>query len=128
MSRKSKKQHTVSSSSAEAEYRALSCAASELLWLKGLLLHFEIQANTAMVFCDSQAAIHLASNPTFHERSKHVEIDCHFIREHVNSGFLQLVHVWTHHQLVYLLTKAVTSTQFHSLMPYLGALDIFAPA
>lgn len=122
--KKKKKQPTVSRSSAEAEYQSLACATSELLWLKSLLTHFEINIIAAMIFCDNQVAIHLASNPSFHERSKHIEIDFHFIRKH---GFIKLVHVKTTNQLADLLTKPVSSPQFHSLFSKFGALDIYAP-
>lgn len=68
---KSKKQHVVSRSSAEAEYRALASAASEVQWLTTLLRDFGITIGPTLLFCDSQSAIHLATNPIFHERSKY---------------------------------------------------------
>nr|KYP56849.1 Retrovirus-related Pol polyprotein from transposon TNT 1-94 [Cajanus cajan] len=86
LSWKSVKQGTVSKSSSKSEYRALSSVASEIVWLKCLLTHFEIFIDSAMLFCDNKSAIHLASNPSHHERSKHIDIDCHFIRELVQSA------------------------------------------
>ena len=125
---KSKRQATVSRSSAEAEYRSLAAVASEITWMVTLLRDFEVVVESALVFCDNQSAIHLSTNPTFHERSKHIEIDCHFIREKVNSGLIRLVHVKTQHQLADILTKPVTATQFQNLMSKMGVLDIYRPS
>ena len=110
--------------SAEAEYRALAAVASEISWLQDLLKNFELHLNSSMVFCDSQSAIHISSNPKFHERSKHVEIDCHFIQEHVASDAIKLIHVKSQHQLADLLTKPVSSSQFRGLISKFGMLNI----
>ncbi|XP_026384751.1 serpin-ZX-like [Papaver somniferum] len=79
---KSKKQNVVSRSSAEEEYRAMASTTYEIVWLRALLkdLGF-LSPQPAKMFCDNQAAIKIASNPTFHERAKHIEVDCHFVRE-----------------------------------------------
>ncbi|XP_058763806.1 uncharacterized mitochondrial protein AtMg00810-like [Vicia villosa] len=79
---KSKKQQTVSRSSTEVEYRALASLTFELQWLQYLFADLQVQfSKPASVFYDSKSAIHLAHNPTFHERNKHIELDCHVIRE-----------------------------------------------
>nr|CAD1826176.1 unnamed protein product [Ananas comosus var. bracteatus] len=81
---KSKKQNVVSRSSAEAEYRAMASTACELVWLKALLKDMGFNHDGPIQMkCDNQAAIHISTNPVFHERTKHIEVDCHFVREKV---------------------------------------------
>lgn len=83
---RTKKQSVVSRSSAEAEYRAMAQAASELQWLRFLLADFGLNIDTpSILYCDNKAALHIAANPVFHERTKHIEIDCHFIREKIQQ-------------------------------------------
>jgi len=78
---KSKKQHVVARSSVEAKYRAMALAACELIWLKQLLKELQFGEVTQMtLICDNQVVLHISSNPIFHERTKHIEIDCHFVR------------------------------------------------
>ena len=84
---KSKKQDVVVRFSAEAEYRAMTLATCELIWLKHLLRELRFGNDEQMkLICDNQAALHISSNPVFHERTKHIEVDCHFIREKIASG------------------------------------------
>ena len=79
---KSKKQNVIARSSVEAEYRATALATCELIWLKHLLQELRFGKDEQMkLICDNQAALHISSNPVFHERTKHIEVDCHFIRE-----------------------------------------------
>ncbi|WZY93816.1 hypothetical protein YC2023_066145 [Brassica napus] len=86
---KSKKQKVVSCSSAEAEYRAMLKLTNELVWIKGILKHLEIDQATPMTMhCDYQAAIHIASNLVFHERTKHIEVDCHKVRQMIILGVI----------------------------------------
>lgn len=90
---KAKKQPVVSLSSTEAEYRAISKVVAELSWVALLLSDFGIPTTTVIpVFCDNQAAIHIAKNPVFHERTKHIEVDCHFIRTKFTEGPISLHH------------------------------------
>lgn len=81
---RAKKQQTVSRSSSEAEYRALSTATCELQWLLYLLKDFQITCTRPpMLYYDNQSVVHISSNPVFHERTKHLDIDCHLVREKV---------------------------------------------
>ena len=124
---KSKKQVTIARSSAEAEYKAMANVTSEVLWLVKLLKDFHIDVASDKLMCDSQAAMHIATNPTFHERRKHIDIDCYFVREHVQSGLSKLICVKYAHQLANLLTKPVSLTLFQSLLSKLGVLNIYLP-
>ncbi|XP_019188316.1 PREDICTED: uncharacterized protein LOC109182623 [Ipomoea nil] len=77
---KSKKQPTVSKSSSEAEYRALAATSCEIQWLIYLLAEFGMIHNEAVaIYCDSKSAVAIAENPVFHERTKHIELDCHLV-------------------------------------------------
>ncbi|KAL0453671.1 UNVERIFIED_CONTAM: hypothetical protein Slati_1345200, partial [Sesamum latifolium] len=77
---KTKKQHTVSRSPAETKYRSIASTACELKWLKGLPFSLGVAHDEPIrLYCDNQAAMHIAANPVFHERTKLIEVDCHFI-------------------------------------------------
>ena len=81
---RSKKQSVVSRSSAEAEYRAMASTCCEITWLFYLLEDFRIQyIKAALMYCDNKAALHIAANPVLNEQTKHIEIDCHLIREKI---------------------------------------------
>ncbi|KAJ4768963.1 Retroelement pol polyprotein-like [Rhynchospora pubera] len=105
---KTKKQPTVSRSSAEAEYRSMANATCELLWLKSLLRSLGITHAMPMnLHCDSQAALHIATNPVFHERTKHIELDCHFVRDQIKTGCVVTKYVRSSEQLADIFTKSI---------------------
>ncbi|XP_070022343.1 uncharacterized protein [Nicotiana sylvestris] len=112
LSWKSKKQHIVSLSSAEAEYRAMSKVMAELAWLVRLLSDLGLSIDAPIpILCDSQTAIYIAKNPVFHERTKHIEVDCHFIRTKLANGLISLSHVSTSSQMADIFTKPLTEMQ-----------------
>ena len=95
---KCKKQQVVSRSSAESEYGAMACVTSEIVWLVALLDSFGYtHKGLASLYCDSKTALYIAANPMFHERTKHIEIDYHFIREKIEDRVIKTFHVPTRH-------------------------------
>ncbi|CAL5401450.1 unnamed protein product [Camellia sinensis] len=110
-----KKQPTVSRSSTEAEYRALAQTSAELSWLGMLLRDLHIPFVPPTLWCDNLSAIALSSNPVFHARSKHIEVDYHFVRERVASKQLLIKHLATADQLADILTKPLPVSRFHFL-------------
>ena len=112
-----KKQHTVSRSSTEAEYRALASGAAELAWLRQVLCDLGVVLPTApTLWCDNTSAIALASNLVFHSRTKHIEVDYHFVRERVVRGDLHLQFISTDDQLADLFTKPLSTIRFQRLI------------
>lgn len=126
---RSKKQSVVARSSAEAEFRALANGICEGIWIKRVLKELGVCSPSSILMrCDNQAAISIAKNPVHHDRTKHVEIDRHFISEKVTSGSVELKYIPTRQQIADILTKALPRPNFEDLSNKLGLYDIHTPA
>lgn len=110
-----KKQPTISRSNTEAEYRAMANTVAELTWLTFLLCDLHIaQARAPILLCDNFSALHMTINPVFHARSKHIELDYHFVRERFSLGLLTTRHVPSTSQLADIFTKPMCKASiFH---------------
>ncbi|KAH9762149.1 retrovirus-related pol polyprotein from transposon RE2 [Citrus sinensis] len=109
----SKKQAIVVKSSTESEYRALSSASSETSWLESLFSELNIvKLPTPVLWCDNQSAGELAKNHVFHSRSKHIELDIHYIRDKVLQKQLEVRYIPLDEQVADILTKALSLPKF----------------
>jgi len=106
----------------------LASTTCELTWLKTLLHDLNVHHSKLMIlYCDNQVALHIAQNLVFHERTKHIEIDCHVIREKLQSGLITTRHISTSNQLADIFTKALGRDHFQALSRKLGITDLHAP-
>jgi hypothetical protein len=120
----SKRQHTVSRSSAEAEYRAVANGVAEATWLRQLLLELHhLPRRATLVYCDNVSAVYLSSNPVQHQRTKHVEIDLHFVREKVALGHVRVLHVPTTSQYADIFTKGLPTSLYQEFRSSLTVSD-----
>ncbi|CAM8987559.1 unnamed protein product [Rhodiola kirilowii] len=126
---KTKKQPVVSKSSVESEYRSMAAVCCELAWLARLIGDMGVPVSSAIhLYCDNKVAIHIAHNPVFHERTKHVKLDCHLVRSHVVSKFILPLHINTHDQLADIFTKSLTREQLRYLCSKLGVSNFLHAA
>ncbi|CAM8963494.1 unnamed protein product [Rhodiola kirilowii] len=118
---KTKKQPVVSRSSTESEYRSMTAVCCELSWLARLISDMGVKVQAVIpLHCDNKAALHIAHNPVFHERTKHVELDCHLVRAHVLSKFVLPLHILSNEQPADMFTKPLQRDQLLYLCSKLG--------
>lgn len=116
-----KRHETVSKSSTEAEYRTMSLAASEVAWLQNLVTVMGLQQTvTPLMLCDNLSAVCLTANPRFHKRTKHFEVDFHYVRERVALKKLEVRHIPAALQLADIFTKSLPQDAFFKLRSKLG--------
>ncbi|GKA32198.1 ribonuclease H-like domain-containing protein [Tanacetum coccineum] len=109
----SKRQHVISCSSTEAEYRGVANAVAETAWVRNLLRELLVPLHSAtLVYCDNVSAVYLSSNPVQHQRTKHIKIDIHFVRDLVATGHVRVLHVLSHYQHADIFTKGLPSPLF----------------
>jgi hypothetical protein len=102
----------MSRSIAEAEYCALTSTTAELMWFIHLLKSIGYLLPAPALYCDNLSAINMAKNPVFHHRTKHIEIDVHFVREQVARGILSLQHISGPAQIADIFTKPLCVAKF----------------
>ena len=111
--------------SAEAEYRGVANVFFETCWIRNLLLELHCLITTAtLVYCDNISAVYLAGNPIHHQRTKHIEIYIHFVREKVKRGDVRVLHVSSRYQIADIFTKGLPQVLFDD---FRSSLSVFKP-
>ena len=118
----SKKQNSTALSTAEAEYISAASCCAQLLWMRQTLKDYGVSLGTVPLLCDNESAIKIANNPVQHNRTKHIDIRHHFLRDHVANGDIALTHVGTMDQLADIFTKPLDEARFVALRRELGIL------
>ena len=128
VTRKSKKQSVVARSSAEAEYQAMAHGVCGMLLLKQVLVELKRHIEVPMkLYSDNKATISIAHNPIQNDRTKQIEIDCHFIKEKLEEGVICMFFVPSTQRIADILTKGLFKSNFELLTSTLGMMNIFAP-
>ncbi|KAK6122432.1 hypothetical protein DH2020_043823 [Rehmannia glutinosa] len=120
----SKKQNCVSLSTAEAEYISAAFCCTQLLWMKQTLADYKCSFENVPIFCDNISAINIAQNPVHHNRTKHIEIRHHFLRDCVSKRKIEISFVPSQDQLADIFTKPLSSETFASIRARLGIMHI----
>ena len=123
-----KKHKVVARSSAEAEFKDMAHGLCELIWIKRIVQDLGLRhPEPMMLHCDNKAAIAIENNLVQHDRTKHVEVNRHFIKNHLNQGIISLPFVFSQTQLAEIFTKTVSGKIFCSSLDKLVIIDIHSP-
>nr|XP_016492845.1 PREDICTED: uncharacterized mitochondrial protein AtMg00810-like [Nicotiana tabacum] len=115
-------------SSTEAEYISLVSTVTKVIWLLGLFRELDVASHTSVpIYCDSKSSIQIAANHVLHELIKHIDIDCHFIREEIKQELVKTIYLSSTEQHAYVLTKGLGRVQHDYLVSKLGMKNIFIP-
>ena len=120
----SKKKNSIFLSIAEVEYITAGSCCTQLLWMQKLLLDYSIRQEHLTIYCDNTSAINISKNPVQHSRTKHKEIQHHFIWELVEDGTLTLEFIHTDDQKANLFTKPLDSKRFEFLCQNIGVISM----
>lgn len=114
--------------SAEAEYKGVANTVAELCWIRNLLQELGINLSKAsVVFCDNISSVYLASNPVKHQRTKHVDLDIHFVREKIAMSLVKVLHVSSSLQFADIFTKGLLTSLFNDFKSSLTVWNPDAP-
>jgi hypothetical protein len=119
----SKKQNSVALSTAEVEYIAAGHCCVQLLWMRQTLRDNGYKLSKVSLLCDNESAIRMTDNPVEHNRTKHIDIRYHFLRNHQQNGDIKIAYVSTHNQLADIFTKPLDEKTFNKLRNELNILD-----
>jgi hypothetical protein len=122
-----KRQKIMSLSSTKAEYRTITDIYYELSWLRSLLLDLWILHLKPLLFCDNTTTLHIAFNTVFHKRTRHIEMDCHFICDKIQDDSVKTQYVSSVDQVTYVFTKPLGKEAFSTMMCKFNVLDIHSP-
>ncbi|GJV88641.1 hypothetical protein Tco_1532579 [Tanacetum coccineum] len=120
----SKKQNCIAISSTEDQYIALSGCCAQILWMCSQLTDYGFQFNKIPLYCDNKSVIALCCNNVQHSQAKHIDVRCHFIKDQVENGVVELYFVWTEYQLANIFTKPLPREIFNFLIEKLGMRNI----
>ncbi|KAK6138999.1 hypothetical protein DH2020_027258 [Rehmannia glutinosa] len=120
----SKKQNSIATSTAEAEYIATGSCCAQILWMRQQLRDYEVEEKEIPIMCDNTSAIAITQNPVLHSRTKHIDVRYHFIRDHVEKKDITLEYVSTDKQLADIFTKPLCESRFEELKHELGLIEL----
>ena len=119
----SKKQPVVTLSTIQAEYIAVATCACQCIWIKRIMETLGFNENHTLILCDNNSAIQLSKNPVFHGRSKHIDVQFHFLRDMVKDGSIELKHYSSQSQVTDIMTKPLKLEQFLNLRSKMGLIE-----
>lgn len=124
---KSEKQTIVSRSSYEAKYKALNQATCEEKWILYLMQNFNVKhSSPIIIFYDKKSSLYIAKNPLFHERTKHIEIDFHVLRDKLQAEILYLLPIASKDQVTDIVTKSLHTRPFNNLQSKQVIIDLYS--